>query len=137
MIGDLKYTITEGSNVSVGLVEDRYDINGTLTIPSKIANKGVGYTVTSIAGSVRVIGDHAFSDSQLRNIGFPDSLESIRDSAFKETSPRNYRRYRPDDRMRNRTPGYTHIGEIVLDLPPSIHSNTTGRIHRTWNPQRP
>ncbi|MBO7143871.1 MAG: hypothetical protein J6W13_03490 [Salinivirgaceae bacterium] len=45
-VGDLKYTITGTTTVSVGAANK--DISGNIDIPAEVENDGVTYTVTSI-----------------------------------------------------------------------------------------
>ena len=74
-VGNLKYTVTSGTNVSVSK-SDSGCPSGALTIPASISNNGTNYSVTSI-------GDNAFVYcTSLTSVTIPNSVTSIGDYAF-------------------------------------------------------
>ena len=96
-VGDLKYTITGATTVSVGAVNK--DITGNIDIPAEVENDGVTYTVTSVGeyafsgadgldtvvipNTVEIIDDHAFfSCENLDSVNIPNSVTTIGGGAF-------------------------------------------------------
>lgn len=75
-VGELKYSINDGKNVSVIGHVDGQNAKGELVIPEKVANKGVTYTVTSIYS-------WAFrSCAGLTSITIPNTVTEISGDAF-------------------------------------------------------
>lgn len=73
-IGDLKYTNTDGSNVSVAAANT--SISGSLQIPSMVRNEGSMYNVTSIAES-------GFEGcTGISSVTIPASITTIGDKGF-------------------------------------------------------
>lgn len=97
-VGELKYSISDGKNVSVIGHIDGKNAKGELVIPEKVVNKGVTYTVTSIYGwafrsctgltsvtipnTVTKISDLAFSGAGITTIFIPASVTHIFKDSF-------------------------------------------------------
>lgn len=109
----LCYTITSPNTVKIGksnnkagLTYDRedylyrYSIEGSLSIPATVTDRGDTYAITyidnlehtnltsvTLSENVTIIGNHAFWHCEkLTNINFPNSLESIYPCAFENCS---------------------------------------------------
>ena len=98
-VDGLYYTITSNTERTVGVTYNNgHDYSGDIVIPSTVEWEGVQYNVTSICkqafnrcdiasvsipGSVKTIGDNAFSNAdELLSIVFEEGLETIGYQAF-------------------------------------------------------
>lgn len=77
--GNIEYTVTSANTVEV-IGADKNDASGKaitkLTIPAKVSNGGKEYTVNSI-------GENAFFWSEVASFTLPESLDSIKKTAFR------------------------------------------------------
>ena len=72
--GNLKYTVTSSSTVSVAK-DGIHQLSGALTIPSTVTYSGKTYTVTSIPG-------YAFENLPITSVSIPGTVTSLADRAF-------------------------------------------------------